>query len=626
MRISWFASLCLLTPALLAQPAPATVPGVKLLFDLSAKGAADADSRLVPSSAQVTFARSQDPNAPGLTVTIQPGKEGYPGINLKPPGNVWDLSAYGRVEARVVNTGAKAVSVSLRVDNNGDWQAGPWNTESAFIKPGTTGTVTVIFGFSYGRKPGYALNPAAVVNFLLFATKSDAVQSFRLESLVATGSAGEKPPVDPNSIRTKPKDGILFGAGVVLDAAKQLSAQGAQASVITEGQRPIIKVVCPAGQANASAALKPAVGRWDLRDALEVRVKLRNGGARPVLPRLRVESNGGPSDWASAAAPLAPGTVQELAVSFLSASIWNGKPNTGSRVTHDAVSAITIGVEKADGESVLLVESIQAVLPPAPAMPDWLGKRPPVPGDWVKTFDEDFTGNTVDASRWRVYAENYWDKTSHFSKDNVIVGGGVARLRYEKKRGHHNDDPKLKESNYASGILDTYGKWTQCYGYFEARMKLPAAPGLWPAFWMMPDRGASADPQWKRQDTGNGGMEFDIMENLTRWGASRYNIAMHWDGYGKTHKSIGTDKIYVQPDRDGYITTGLLWTPGSAVYYGNGREVARWDDPRVSNVPAILMFTLPMGGWDNNALDDAQLPADFIIDYVRVWQRKDLAK
>ena len=37
------------------------------------------------------------------------------------------------------------------------------------------------------------------------------------------------------------------------------------------------------------------------------------------------------------------------------------------------------------------------------------------------------------------------------------------------------------------------------------------------------------------------------------------------------------------------------------------------------------MFTLPAGGWDNDPLDDARLPADFVIDYVRVWQRRDLA-
>ena len=39
--------------------------------------------------------------------------------------------------------------------------------------------------------------------------------------------------------------------------------------------------------------------------------------------------------------------------------------------------------------------------------------------------------------------------------------------------------------------------------------------------------------------------------------------------------------------------------------------------------PILYMVT---GGWDNSPLDDAQLPADFVIDYVRVWQRKDLAQ
>ena len=33
------------------------------------------------------------------------------------------------------------------------------------------------------------------------------------------------------------------------------------------------------------------------------------------------------------------------------------------------------------------------------------------------------------------------------------------------------------------------------------------------------------------------------MEHLTRWGPTRYNIAMHWDGYGKSHKSTGSEKV-----------------------------------------------------------------------------------
>jgi beta-glucanase (GH16 family) len=156
-------------------------------------------------------------------------------------------------------------------------------------------------------------------------------------------------------------------------------------------------------------------------------------------------------------------------------------------------------------------------------------------------------------------------------------------------------------------------------------MKLTTAPGLWPAFWLMPDRGAATGEQWKRADTGNGGMEFDVMEYLGRWGPFRYNIAMHWDGYGKEHKQTGTTTIYFLPDKDGFITAGVLWTPGLIVYYANGREIARWESPKVSTVQSDIMFTNVSGGWDNNGIDDSKLPDDYIIDYVRVWQRKDLA-
>src|SRR5512137_2630803 len=51
----------------------------------------------------------QDPAAPGLVFTTQAGK-GDKGIHLKPAGGAkaWDLSAFGHVDARVVNTGTKA--------------------------------------------------------------------------------------------------------------------------------------------------------------------------------------------------------------------------------------------------------------------------------------------------------------------------------------------------------------------------------------------------------------------------------------------------------------------------------------------------------------------------------------
>lgn len=630
--ISAFALMALISPLFAADAAPGTKP----LLDLSADGA---EKRFSPSNGtgqQASVTRSQDPAAPGLVVTFAPGAAGYPGVELKPESGVWDLSSFGHVAARVTNVGTKPMGIVLRVDNDGDWQKSPWNTEQVWLDPGKSGTITVIFGYSYGKKPGYALKPEAVSNILLFTTKAGVAQSFRLESLVAGGPAGEKPPVDPNSIRIVPKDGVILGQGSALDATKQVTAKSAQASLVSEGGAQALRInfAYPPAKDGQSVVLKPGIGRWDLRAASEVRVVVKNEGKTTVTPSVQLSSEGRSTDLITGA-PLAAGAQEEIVVPFASATPWtgitdagdrnsDGVKGTGSQFFNDKADAIKIFLQHTEPATVL-VKSITAKGGVA-VLPSWLGQRPPVPGDWVKTFDDEFDGATIDATKWNVAGPNYWDKTSRWSKDNAIIGGGVVRLRYEKKTGHQNDDPKEAEKKYTSGYLDTYGKWVQKYGYFEARMKLPASPGLWPAFWLMPDRGAAAGPQWKRQDTANGGMEFDVMEHLTRWGPYRYNIAMHWDGYDKQHKATGTPSAYITPDKDGFITAGLLWLPGSAVFYCNGIEVAKWDAKRISNVQSDIMFTLPMGGWDNNALDDSKLPADFVIDYVRCWQRADLVQ
>lgn len=626
------ALLALRDGAIPAQPPAAPAPHILL-----APGNPGALQRLKPTSGQVSVAPATDPAAQGFVVTIQPGQESYPGLSFQPQGAAaWNLSAHGHVEARLVNCGPRPITLTLRVDNAGDWRDNPWNAESITLKPGDKGTLITIFGHAYGRKPGYPLNPAAVVNVLIFATKSSEAQSFRIESVAAAGPAGEKPPVDSRSIRTKPAGGVLFGPDSSLDAAKQLEAQGATTALNRENGKSQLRIAFAAAKGGSMVRFKPTAGAWDLRDCLEIRVRARNAGAAPLTPRVRVESGGKHTDWIAAQAALAPGASCELVVPFTNPvpwqalkggenrTSWSGEPGTGNKIANDAVEAVAFSAKGSSEGAVLEVESVRAALPPAPALPEWLGKRPPVEGDWIKTFDDDFNGSAVDLTRWSITGPNYWDKTSHWSKDNVVVGGGVARMRYEKKTGPHNDDPRQKESQYASGFLETYGKWTQRYGYFEARMKLPAVPGLWPAFWMMPDRGEKAGSQGARQNTAEGGMEFDVMEHLTRWGGLRYNVAMHWDGYGKDHKQTGTPCIYVQPDKDGFITAGLLWLPGLAVFYGNGREVGRWESPRISSVPSDMMFTLPTGGWDNAPLDDKQLPAEFVIDYVRAWQRRDL--
>lgn len=589
-------------------------PTIRPLLDLKAPAAT---ARLVASApAQTTISRQAD----GIAVAIAPGASQYPGVAVKPEGKVWDCALTGHVEAGLVNTGSTRLRIIMRIDNDGDWKASPWSTGVIDLEPGASGTLRVYYGWDWGRK-AFALDPARITQAFLFIDKSAEPRSFRLTALACAGPPGEQPPL-PEEQCVVPEHGLILGPGVVIDAAKQVDGGGHDFTIAPAGSGQSLTLAFAAGQGGRPLRLRPAAGRWNLRSWLELTVRLRNPGTTPIQPRIRVASDSGAGDWAMAAAALAPGAAQELHVPFASASVWSGEKNgSGSRFTSSAAAVVEIAALPAGEARSLTIESITATLP-VQALPDWLGRRPPVPGAWTQTFSDDFTGTALDAGKWSVQGPNYWDKAGHFSRDNVIIGDGVVRLRVERRRGHQDDDPAKPETDLAEGYLHTLGHFAQRYGYFEARMKLPRAPGLWPAFWMMPDRGpASSD----RQGTGNGGMEFDILEHLTGWGPNRYNIAMHWDGYGKDHKSTGTDRIYVQPDADGFIVAGLLWEPGRLVYYGNGAEVLRWEDPRVADVPAMLMFTMPTGGWDNTPLEDARLPADFIIDWVRVWQRQDLA-
>lgn len=576
------------------------------------------------SSGQVSFEKADT----GIAVKIEPGDDGYPGVTLTPAeGETWNLSRFGHVEATITNTSDKPLTVTIRIDDNGPWQSNPWNAENLSIKPGATATTKVIFGHSWGHKKAYALKPEAVTKVMLFTGKRKEAATFKIDSVIAGGESGEAPPVDPASTRIVPENGIMLGEGAKVDA-KQIKTSNAQAQLDAGA----IKVDFAKGKSGQSVTFAPPAGRWDLRRSLQVRVTVRNDGKSEAQPRFRLTSNFGNGDPVTAS--IKPGDKADVILPFQNDSVWKGPteikgehiPGTGgTKFGSDAVSGVVVSMDEPTDDTTLVIESVKAEMPEPATLPEWVGQRPPVEGDWKMTFSDEFEGSEIDISKWNYYGANYWDKKSRFSKDNTYVKDATARLKFEKSTGRHNDDPEGKETEYATGFLDTYGKWVQRYGYFESRMKLPDAPGVWPAFWTMPDRGLEAGPQWKRQATEKDGMEFDIMESLTRWGPYRYTIAMHWDGYGKNHKATGASSVYFIPDKDGFVTAGVLWEPGKVVYYSQGKEVARWETDRIPSVPACILYTLPSGGWDNNALDDKQLPVEFHIDYVRVWQRADLA-
>lgn len=123
----------------------------------------DAASLKTDGGAQASVA--QEAGAPVLKITF-PAAKGYPGVDIPGP---WDLSSFSGVSADITNNGSGKLGVSLRVDNAGDWQKSPWNTESIWLAAGASGTVTVNFGRSFGN-PGYDLNPSAVARIKIFVS------------------------------------------------------------------------------------------------------------------------------------------------------------------------------------------------------------------------------------------------------------------------------------------------------------------------------------------------------------------------------------------------------------------------------------------------------------------------
>jgi len=399
------------TPAPAADP-PAVEPQGDALIDLTDPKAAE---RFGKSTDQIAITLSDDPDKPGLNVKIEKGPDGYPGIDLKPTkGGAWDLSDHGHVVMRVTNTSDTNFGINLRVDNPGDWKKSPWNTEGTWFKPGETKDIKVIFGYQHGKKKGYPLDPSKVTQVLIFTSKANKPLSYRLESLMVGGPAGETPPVDPKSIRIKPDDSYLIGGKVKPELDKQVKADDAVKVNLADDNALLFTL--PADKDRHAIQLQPPVGRWDLRNATDVRVKLTNTGDVPVTAAVKVSNDAHHATDTIKTDAIAPGQSMEVVVPFAAATPWvgadeikhahqDGKRGTGSNFSSDKADAVRMHVSH-NGAAELRIDSVRAVVTPI-ERPDWLGQRPPIEGDWKLTFDEDFKADQIDMTKWQIYGPNW---------------------------------------------------------------------------------------------------------------------------------------------------------------------------------------------------------------------------
>jgi beta-glucanase (GH16 family) len=189
----------------------------------------------------------------------------------------------------------------------------------------------------------------------------------------------------------------------------------------------------------------------------------------------------------------------------------------------------------------------------------------------------------------------------------------------------------VSQQHFLSGVISTFDKFSQKYGYYEARIKIPKHNGTFPAFWLH---------HQKKNDEGTRKTEIDIMENLGHFPWYIYNSFHYTGGSPKPQPQgqIGSETgVHYSED---YHVYAVEWEPGRITWFIDGVQVSELVNSNVDYEELYLIINLAMGGsWIDSAnnsggfgrhypikhldlgLENFHNPA-LEIDYVRVYKRR----
>lgn len=189
----------------------------------------------------------------------------------------------------------------------------------------------------------------------------------------------------------------------------------------------------------------------------------------------------------------------------------------------------------------------------------------------------------------------------------VENGNLVIQARHESYGGNE----------YTSSRMITYPSQTWQYGRIEARIKLPAFMGSWPAFWMLGNSIKEGTP-WP------GCGEIDILEHINT--ESVIVGTMHWEKWG-LHVSSGNNTPCDVTNYHEYAIewdeTGIRWFLDGNQYHTANIE-GGINDKEEFHEPFFIILNLAIGGqWPGYTIDDNAFPANMYVDYVRVYKKTE---
>jgi len=246
---------------------------------------------------------------------------------------------------------------------------------------------------------------------------------------------------------------------------------------------------------------------------------------------------------------------------------------------------------------------------------------------WILSWSDEFNakgGTSVDSQKWTAETGgNGWgnDELEYYTSSTRNARQEHGSLIIEAIHEPYVGADGLKR-DYTSARLKTQHKFSQAYGRFEARIKMPQGKGMWPAFWLLGD---DIDlVHWP-----NCG-EIDIVENIGIE-PSIIHGTIHGPGYSGAH---GIGSSFTLPDSepfsDDFHVFAVEWEPQEIRFYVDNHLYAT---RRPSDLPAgakwvydhpfFIILNLAVGGnWPGNPDETTRFPQKMLVDYVRVYRRR----
>ncbi len=250
---------------------------------------------------------------------------------------------------------------------------------------------------------------------------------------------------------------------------------------------------------------------------------------------------------------------------------------------------------------------------------------------WNDEFD---TGDKPDRDSWSYehgFVRNkelqwYQEENATVANGNLVINGKKEKVANPNFEAESTNWKKNRDqSAYTSSSINTRDKFQFKYGIVEVRAKIDTSSGMWPAIWTL-----GVEKGWPS----NG--EIDIMEFYqiggkphilanAAWGADWRNVS--WD----SAKIPFSDFLKNDPQwPEEFHIWKMEWTSDFIKIYLDNKllndiDLAKTNKPDGSNgfhQPHYLLLNLAIGS-NGGDPSSTQFPKKYLVDYVRVYQKKD---